>query len=78
MLKKLFLDLLYCLPRFLRLCNTRKIIGTIPALKFYVTVGDSNVGPTTPIRGSTNVAVTEGHREFPVAKVKKAFISWGV
>jgi hypothetical protein len=22
----------------------------IPALKFYVTVGDSNVGPTTPIR----------------------------
>jgi hypothetical protein len=53
-----------------------KIIGTIPALKFYVTVGDSNVGPTIPIRGSTNVAVTEGHREFPVAKVKKAFISW--
>jgi hypothetical protein len=25
-----------------------------------------------PIRGSTNVAVTEGHGEFPVAKVKDA------
>ena len=30
---------------------------------------------TSATWGSTNVAVTEGHREFPVAKVKKAFIS---
>jgi hypothetical protein len=26
------------------------------------------------LRGSTNVAVTEGNGEFPVAKVKDAFI----
>jgi predicted nucleic acid-binding protein len=44
--------------------------------KTFKQYSDRNLSFTDAVtRGSTNVAVTEGHGEFPVAKVKDAVIS---